>query len=385
MTLCAHIAYLHPVMKILAALLGLCALAMAQPKVEIGAINGAAYRIDVPGAWNGGLVVYCHGYNPQPVKYADQKLPPFLQVFIDQGYAVAQSGYAAGGWAIQEGAVDTEGLRRYFVGKYGRPKETFITGHSMGGFLTMMLMETYPTSYDAGLPLCGPLAAPTWFMSRAAFDGLVLFNYYFPNVLPEPNRIPRDFVNNKDIVSKVERALEAAPDPAAVLRRQNHLKNNHDLASDLTFAVYLIKELEGRAGGNPFDNRNVIYNGTADDNTLNGAVARYAADPAAVAYLRSYYTPTGRILNPMLAIHTSYDPLVPVSIPNMYEATVELAGTERLFVQQYVPHDGHCAIQPEEIARGFAELRAWKSKGLRPQGGELMKPAPGGAVSEPRP
>jgi len=249
----------------------------------------------------------------------------------------------------------------------------------MGGFLTMMLMETYPTSYDAGLPLCGPLAAPTWFMSRAAFDGLVLFNYYFPRILPEPNKIPKDFVNNRELQTKVEQVLDAAPDKAALLRRQNNLKNNRDLASDLTFAVYLIKELMERAGGNPFDNRNVIYNGTTDDNVVNGAVSRYAADPNAVAYLRSYYTPTGRILNPMLAIHTSYDPLVPVTIPNMYEATVELAGTERLFVQQYVKHDGHCNIQPEEIARGFAELRYWKSKGTRPQGGELLvKPSTGG-------
>jgi hypothetical protein len=95
---------------------------MAAPRIETGAINGAAFRIDTPENWNGGLVVYCHGYNPAPVSYNDQKLAPFLQVFADQGYAVAQSGYAAGGWAIQEGIVDTESLRRYFVSKYGQPK-----------------------------------------------------------------------------------------------------------------------------------------------------------------------------------------------------------------------------------------------------------------------
>jgi hypothetical protein len=365
------------VTKILAALLSFTALSFAQ-KLETGAINGAAFRIDVPANWNGSLVVYCHGYNPQPVKYNDQKLPPFLQVFVDQGFAIAQSGYAAGGWAIQEAAVDTESVRRYFIGKYGRPKETYITGHSMGGFLTMMLMETNPTSYDAGLPLCGPLAATTWFMSRAAFDGLVLFNYFFPRVLPDPDKIPKDFVNNREIQTKVEEALNAAPEKSAMLRRQNNLKNNHDLATDLTFAVYMIKELMERAGGNPFDNRNVIYNGTGDDNALNAAIPRYTGSPRAIAYLRSYYTPTGRILNPMLAVHTSYDPLVPVSIPNMYSSTVETAGTERLFVQKYVKHDGHCNIQPDEISRAFAELREWKNKGERPQGGEVLKTATNG-------
>jgi pimeloyl-ACP methyl ester carboxylesterase len=349
----------------------LATLALAAPKIELGTINGAAFRIDVPENWNGGLVVYCHGYSQKPATYNEKDLPQQLAVFTAQGYAVAQSGYAAGGWAIQEGAVDTEALRRYFVGKYGKPKETFITGHSMGGFLTMMLAETYPSTYDAAMPLCGPLAAPVWFMSRGAFDGMVLFNYYFPGILPEPTKIPSDFANNKELQDKIEKALDAAPEKATALRRQNNLKSNKDLAGTMAFVSYLIKELQDRAGGNPFDNRNVIYNGTLDDNAVNSAIPRYAADPKAVAYLNSYYTPTGRIQKPMLAIHTSYDPLVPVYIPNMYESTTESAGSGSLFVQQFVKHDGHCTILPGEISRGFAELREWKSSGVRPQGGEV--------------
>ena len=180
-------------MKALLALCALAGIAGAAPRLEVGSINGAAFRIDVPDNWNGGLVVYCHGYAAEPVKFNEKKLADVFQVFVDQGYALAQSGYATGGWAIQEAAVDTESLRRYFVGKYGAPKETFVTGHSMGGFLTMMLMETYPTTYDAGLPLCGPLAPTETFMSRGAFDSYVLFNYYFPGVLPEATKIPKDF------------------------------------------------------------------------------------------------------------------------------------------------------------------------------------------------
>ncbi len=135
----------------------------------MGQLNGAQFRIDVPEHWNGGLVVYCHGYSAQPVTYKDDKLPPLFAVFTDQGYALAQSGYAAGGWAVQEAVTDTETLRRYFISKYGKPKETYITGHSMGGFLTMMLMERYPTNYDAGLALCGPLAPANYFMNRGVF------------------------------------------------------------------------------------------------------------------------------------------------------------------------------------------------------------------------
>lgn len=361
-------------MKTLAALISFAALSSAAPKVEIGAINGAAFRIDIPDNWNGGLVVYCHGYNQAPITYKADVAIPFLAAFTDQGYAVAQSGYATGGWAIQEAAVDTESLRRYFISKHGVPKETYVTGHSMGGFLTMMLMETYPQVYDAALPMCGPLAPSESFQSRGAFDALVLFNYYFPGILPDPTKIPKDFVKgtgDKALVAKISDALDAAPDKAGSLRHQNNLKANKDLAGTLAFLVYLVKEISERSGGNPFDNRNVIYSGFLDDNTLNSAIPRYAADPHAIAYLRANYTPTGKIAKPMLAIHTTYDPLVPVTIPNTYSTLVELAGTQSLFVQQFVKHDGHCAILPAEISHGFSELREWKNSGIRPAAGEL--------------
>jgi pimeloyl-ACP methyl ester carboxylesterase len=353
----------------------LAACASAAPRTETGDINGAKFRIDIPENWNGGLVMYCHGYNPKPVMYDNPKLAPALAVFLDAGYALAQSGYAAGGWAIQEALTDTENVRRYFISKYGPVKETYVTGHSMGGFLTMTIMETQPAVYDAGLPLCGPLSAPLNFISRGAFDGRVLFDYYFPGLLPDPAHVDKGYDGGKEITEKVLAALDAAPAKADILRRQTNIKNNKDLAGVLTFVTYVLKELQQRAGGNPFDNRNIIYTGTGDDPAVNAAVKRYAADSKAAAYLRNYYTPTGNVTKPMLAVHTVYDPLVPASISNNYAALAEQAGWAGNFVQQYVNHDGHCTILPNEIARAFSELREWKTSGVRPSGGELKIPA----------
>ncbi len=68
----------------------LCAgAANAATKTELGDLNGAKFRIDVPENWNGGLVIYCHGYNPAPVTYKEGKLPPVFEVFTNQGYALA--------------------------------------------------------------------------------------------------------------------------------------------------------------------------------------------------------------------------------------------------------------------------------------------------------
>jgi len=62
---------------------------------------------------------------------------------------------------------------------------------------------------------------------------------------------------------------------------------------------------------------------------------------------------------------------VPAYIPNTYESTTQDAGTGAFFVQQFVKHDGHCAITPGEIASGFSQLRTWKSTGVRPRAGEV--------------
>jgi len=98
-------------------------------------------------------------------------------------------------------------------------------------------------------------------------------------------------------------------------------------------------------------------------------VVRYRAEPRAMAYLERYYTPTGHLTRPLLAIHTTYDPLVPPWVTNMYQIFVEKADSDQYFVQQYVKHPGHCAILPAEVARGFQQLRQWSAVGTRPPSG----------------
>jgi pimeloyl-ACP methyl ester carboxylesterase len=360
-------------MKLICAIALCASLCLAAPKVEpkteIGEINGAKFRVDIPENWNGGLVVYCHGYSPVAGSFNEGKLPAVLAVFTAQGYALAQSGYAAGGWAIEEAVQDTEALRRYFISKYGKPKETFVTGHSMGGFLTMLFMERFAPDYDAGLALCGPLAPTTYFMERGAFDARVVFDYYFPGALPRPDKVPADYKNSQNASSELQALMDSQPEKAAALLRYSGAHNTKDLAGTLTFITFMLLDLQQRSGGNPFDNRNNIYESSDNYNALNDGVKRYAADPRAAEYVRNWYTPTGKLTRPMLAIHTSYDPLVPVRIPARYPELVEQTGSSALFVQQYVKHDGHCQILPNEVAAGFTELREWKEKGVKPHAG----------------
>jgi pimeloyl-ACP methyl ester carboxylesterase len=342
-------------------------------KTEFGKLAGAEYRIDVPPNWNHGLVVYCHGYDPHPggVGYDERKpLPPELAVFVQQGYALVQSGYSAGGWAVEQAMQDIEALRQYFVDHYGQPKETFIAGHSLGGLLTVAMIEKSPDIYSAGLDLCGAVSSAPALFTRA-FDARVLFDYYFPGVLPPPVKVPKDYQLTEQVSKTVFDRLQAKPASATLLRKITGMHNNQDLAGTIVFVTYMLKDIAQRAGGNAFDNQDTIYTGTSDDNALNDGVKRYHADPRALAYLQRYVTLTGHLTRPVLAIHTTYDPLVPPDIPNQYSLLTREAGSGDFFVQQYVKHNGHCKITPEETEKGFLQLRQWKDKHQAPKAGWL--------------
>lgn len=344
--------------------------AMAFAKTEIGQLNQAKFRIDVPENWNHGLVMYCHGYNPEPGVFKEKELDPTLAVFLKAGYAVAQSGYSAGGWAVEQAVVDTEVLRQYFAEKYGKPTETYVSGDSMGGLLTVLMIEKYSDTYDGGLSLCGVIGAAPRFMQQA-FDDRVIFDYYFPRLLPSPARVPPSYEMSEKLTKKILAALNAKPTAAAAVRGYADVHTNRDLADGIVFLTYILKDLEQRSGGSPFDNRNTIYTRVPASNAVNDRVERYEAEPGALTYLQQFYTPTGKLTRPVLAIHTSYDPLVSPSIPSDYFLLAREAGAGQFFTQQYVKHDGHCNIKPAEIDRGFSELVAWKKNGKAPKAGWL--------------
>jgi len=346
----------------------LCGAACA--KTEIGTLHGVPFRIDVPDNWNHVLVVYYHGYSPVPVQYKEGKLDPVLSAFTDKGYAVAQSAYSRSGWAVEQAVPETEELRKYFVKSYGTPQHEFVTGHSMGGFLTVETMERSPATYEGGLAMCGPLQPAPALMKRA-FDFAVVFAFYFPGVVPPPDSVPADFKVSEEKVKEIMRLLTANPAKAAALRKFGKLKTDKELAWNTVFLTYILKDLQERSAGNPFSNRDTIYTGSPDDNRLNDSVKRYRST-ASLRYLHENYTFTGKLTRPVLAIHTTYDPLVPAEIPAYYALLTDELGTNDLFVQEYVEHDGHCSITPEETMEGFNELVAWTEHHVKPQPGHLQ-------------
>src|SRR5262245_29701738 len=112
-------AWLSPILVMCAFGAPIAAQTTAQPAsaVETGTLDGAAFRIEIPAAWNKGLVMYAHGYSVGPVSYGKES--PQTTVlrgeFLSRGFAFAESAYSKQGWAVKEGVAETEALRRYFV------------------------------------------------------------------------------------------------------------------------------------------------------------------------------------------------------------------------------------------------------------------------------
>ena len=338
---------------------------------EMGTLEGAAYRIDIPKDWNRSVVVFYHGYAVTPVAWKkDERISPMFDGMLGRGYAVIQSAYSATGWAVEEGAADTERLRKAFVAKHGEPKQTLVAGMSMGGTLTAMAIESRPDVYAGALSLCGAIEPSDRLMQRD-FALRAAFDFYFPNVLGPLVPVPAGFMPTDAVIEKVKAALRENPKAARGLLSWYGVGDANTLPDVIVFNTFEIREMQQRMRANPFGNADLIYTNSGDDFALNAGVARYRADAAAAERMGRYYTPTGKLTRPLLALHDTGDPLVPASTAFEYALAAQRAGHGDSFVQQFVNKEGHCVFTPGEIDRAFGELLDWVNNGKRPPSGPL--------------
>src|SRR5262249_52140579 len=88
------------------------------------------------------------------------------------------------------------------------------------------------------------------------------------------------------------------------------------LVRHLQAGTFLFRDIVQRMtnGRSAFSNIGVQYKGSSDDAALNRGVARFDADPQALAVLKAEGTPTGQIPVPVLSIHSINDPQVAVEV-----------------------------------------------------------------------
>jgi pimeloyl-ACP methyl ester carboxylesterase len=361
-------------------------------KTETGVIDGATYRIDVPEKWNGGLIVSNDGYSPEPRLPASGPPSARNRIFLDRGFAIAQSSYSKGGWAIEQALSDNKKLIEHFRKKNGKTNMVIATGGAMGASVTTASVEMQPELYTAGLVTCCSGLDPRLENMNWNFEMLALFDYYFPNVMPPLvgplNGMPYSIGNNSDTAKKIQAALDANPEKAEIFRRVWGRKKE-DVAGTVAFHTYLVHEAQERSGGNPFTNETTLYNVDDDLVKVNSGVKRYKADPGKNVYLKKWYTATGKTTKPLMILSPIYDPIVPVETTEAYMALARREGNDGKVAFQFFDHFGHGSVTGAEVEAAFDDLLAWVKGGPKPPNGHGVNradpPRAAAAGGPPRP
>lgn len=388
--------------KLLAAAVVLAALAVpaasAAPGTYTGELDGAPYRIVVPAAWNGTLVVHAHGYRDladHPGEVDDRSAPaapsPALEPFLlGMGYAIAGSAYASNGWAVQEGIRDTKALVSHFRDTIGKPSRTLLWGFSMGSVVTFALAEQTAGHFDGYLAACAVGAGATRAWDGAgALSAAYAAAFGWPASWGTPANVRDDLDFDTEVAPKLffevsnfanwgkfeflrlvsGSAPSSLPSPAPSW-----------MFTNMFFATEARAELERRAGGPVVENVDHTYSLSAADK---GYLALFGVDadallaqmnagrnvtapPSARNYAEHWADYSGKLKKPLLTLHTQTDALVPPSHESAYAATVAGAGRSGLLAQTFTSGNGHCNFSGEQLLTSLGALDAWVATGTKP-------------------
>jgi alpha-beta hydrolase superfamily lysophospholipase len=395
-----------------------------------GEIDGAKYRILLPDEWNGTLLLYSHGYrNPVPVP-PDYESPttraepspgyndggvPLARALLAKGYALAGSGWASNGWAVEDGVRANGDLYEFFRDTVGEPERVYAWGDSLGGLVTMETTEAHPEWVDGAAPLCGvvgglvpnmDLALDVQYGIRELIDpdfqltGYQSATQAGSQFISTARKVLDEAASAEDRVNVLAVALIA--DAALQTKTQDGstVDSKVQAAAEagliaLRFGTVARWDVEQRFGGNISDNTGTDYAArlSKQDRALLDEVGgpgsaariirtleqgtRVAADPKAVKAARAEGgEPSGTIEVPTITLHTAADPLVVVQNETLLREasgpTDELVQLFTVAPQSYpastgAPYGaGHCDFTPDSRVGMIDLLDAWVRGGQAP-------------------
>jgi pimeloyl-ACP methyl ester carboxylesterase len=363
------------------------------PKVNViqgTTASGSTYEFAVPQNWNGNLVVYLHGITDPayplmlPSQDPDTDFSFVRDGLLQRGFAVASSSWRSNGYALKDAVLQTHQLRGLFIGNFELPKKTIIAGKSLGALAAERLVETYPAQYNGALLSCGPLAGSNAEMQYMG-DERVLFDYFFPNVMPSDveNTASADFSYGSPLFMSVYTALYTGFFDGRTLTFAYYANlqatNAEEIMSaamtGMGFSARYTADIKARTNGhNPYGNSNSTYGWPGSP--VNIGVGRFTQADDAYQYLEHNFTPTGNLQIPVVTLHTTLDPVVPFPVHEpIFAQAVANQNASQWLVQRSVSRFGHCAMKPEEILGSFDALWTWvNDPNARPQGGDVTMP-----------
>lgn len=349
---------------------------------ESGFYAGGAYRIEVPAGWNGGLVLFAHGYRgDSPDIQVDDS--PMRGHLVQAGYAWAASSYRGNGYRPDWAVDDLLQLRDLFIQRHGAPRWTILHGQSMGGHVLVASLEQHPGAYQGGLAECGVVTGEGEIDFLAAYTAAAEFIAGVPLLdVPDPGAFAH-------AVQDRWLPLMGSPGSYTAQGRQFDSVVKYLTGGDLPLRLQGLAErytanLVPRGdplradspSGQAVNTRDIHYRidpglGLSEDD-LNAGVRRL--DPSPTASNPVFANLTGRISVPLLTIHSTADAYVPFSLEQAYRLKTLQAGTADLLVQRAIRRPGHCTFDPPEREQAFDDLVAWVEGGPAPAGDDVLGP-----------
>jgi hypothetical protein len=251
------------------------------------------------------------------------------------------------------------------------PLHVYLVGASEGGLVTALALEKYPM-LSGGLAACGPVGD---FRKQIDYFGdfLVLFNYFFPNVLrsltdfgeiPTPEHIPEELLDrwpgiqaavlaavsaNPSAAKQLLRVSKASPDPEDPLSMESIL-------GILWYNIFATNDAVEKLGGHPYDNSRRWYSGSRNDLLLNLRIRRFHAENVALSNMEKGFKTSGDLLGPLVTLHTTADPIVPYWHETLYNIKALFAGSLLRHLNIPIVRYGHCQFNQNELLTAFTIL-----------------------------
>jgi pimeloyl-ACP methyl ester carboxylesterase len=363
--------------------------ALPGAKVSFGHYEGGTYRIEIPDKWNGELVLWAHGYTANAGAQGSRlrvgvpgvgQGSPVRQHLVEKGFAWAASSYRCNGYVPGRGLLDTMALTGVFTklndGK--APSRVYLTGVSMGGHVTLLGLQEFPTSFAGGLALCPSGPGEMDFLTSVAaasefITGVKVTEATRDQDVAQLTAIlgkPPDYTDKGRQLASVQVLISGGPRPFAIEGLASRFTDNATTVADAKG-----REIWSRVASNS-DVRYAIDEGlglTAD--AINAGVRRKAADGEARSARGAYEEAIpfdGRIERPLITLHGSGDLYVPISLEQSLKQAVDAAGNRSLLVQRIIRSPGHCNFSAQEQVDAFDALVTWVRGGVTPQGDDVL-------------
>jgi pimeloyl-ACP methyl ester carboxylesterase len=358
--------------------------------------SGAAWVADVPQQWNGTLLLWSRGYSPA-VPAPDNSSRGSKDALLAKGYALLGSAYSAGGWSIQEAVPDQLAAIDAFTERFHKPKRVLAWGASMGGLITVALTEQHPERINGGFAMCGSIGGALGMMNMA-LDGAFAFKALVaPSTPIQLVNIRDDRENAKNVSAALTEAQATAQGRARIALAgvlagipgwtksdsprpadDDYDAQEAQVAASFVMGTFLPRvDQEMRAGGAFSWNEGVDYSKQldlsgrrkfvaalyekagldlqADLKQLNDA-QRITAQPQSIEYMARYYTPTGHLKSPLLALQATGDGLTSPSLQRAYvELATQRSGNGRV-AALWSERAGHCTFSTAEALAGIRTL-----------------------------